>query len=550
MSLLPQNVGKVPTETARIAQTAFPKGNIYMRMRDKLGVFYTDEQFADVYATRGQPGFSPWRLALVSIMQYAEDLSDRHAANAVRARIDWKYALGLELENAGFDFSILSEFRQRVVAGEMEEELLNTMLKKVQEEGLLKKRGKQRTDSTHVLAVVQNLNRLATIGETMRATLNVLAEVSPEWVKSTVSVEWFDRYSRRIEDTRLPRKKKEREEWVKQVGDDGHQLLEQIYGSKTHDWLWKIPAVQTMRLVWMYQFYQDEGELKLREPKDLPPATIRFDSPYDPEAHYGIKRDTKWVGFKVHVTESCDDDQPHLITHVETTIAPQSDANMTEVIHEALVKKDCLPEIHLVDAGYVDAEQIVNSQEKYGVRLVGPVRPNVSWQAKAQKGYAISDFKVDWEAETVTCPNDKTTTKWKPLVDKWGNSIIRITFPAKACAACEARPLCTKREKTPRSLTIRPQTHHEALQLARQEEKTTVWKKEYNKRAGIEGTISQGVRGFGMRDCRYLGLAKTHLQHVFTAIAINITRLDAWFTGKKRAVTRTSKFATLRPIPA
>jgi transposase len=268
----------------------------------------------------------------------------------------------------------------------MEGKLLNTMLKKVTEEGLLKKRGKQRTDSTHIIAAVRDLNRLATIGETMRATLNILAEVARTWIQSIVPVEWYDRYSQRIEDTRLPRKKKGRDEWVQQVGKDGRYLLEQIYYSDTHRWLWKIPAVQTMRLVWLHQFLQEEGELKLREPKDLPPATIRFDSPYDPEAHYGTKRNTHWTGYKVHITESCDDEQPHLITHIETSIAPQSDADMTEPIHEALAEKDCLPATHLVDAGYVDAAQIVDSREKHGIHLLGPVRPDVSWQAKAQMG--------------------------------------------------------------------------------------------------------------------------------------------------------------------
>lgn len=550
MSLLPQNVPDVPEDTARIAHAAFPKGNIYMRMREKLGVFYTDKQFTSLYATRGQPGFSPWRLALICIMQYVENLSDRQAADAVRGRIDWKYALGLELEDSGFDFSILSEFRQRIIAGEMEGVLLNTMLKKISEEGLLKKRGKQRTDSTHIIAAVSDLNRYATIGETMRATLNVLAEVAPEWLQAMAPVEWYDRYAGRVEDIRMPKKKIDRVEWVHQVGNDGIELLDQIYESEQHSWLCKISAVQVMRLVWTHHFYQKGDDLKLREPKDLPPATIRFDSPYDLEAHYGKKRDTSWTGYKVHLTESCDDEQPHLITHVETTIAPQSDANMTEVIHEALAQKDCLPKIHLVDSGYVDAAQIVESSEKYAIRLLGPVRPDISWQAKAGQGYTISDFKIDWETQTATCPQGKLNSSWVPHLDKWNNPIIRATYSAKDCRGCEARSLCTKASDARRSVTLRPKLQHEALVLARRQAQAAEWKQEYAKRAGIEGTISQGVRGFGMRQCRYIGLGKTHLQHILTALAINLNRLDAWFLGKKKAVTRTSKFAKLRPIPA
>lgn len=157
MSLHPCPAFEVPEETARIAHAAFPKGNIYIRMRDQLGAFFTDKQFASLFSEHGQPAFSPWRLALISIMQFVEDLSDRQATDAVRGRIDWKYLLGLELEDSGFDYSILSEFRQRLVSGGLEQELLDTMLAVLAKHKLLKKRGKQRTDSTHVVAAVRNL---------------------------------------------------------------------------------------------------------------------------------------------------------------------------------------------------------------------------------------------------------------------------------------------------------------------------------------------------------------------------------------------------------
>lgn len=551
MSLHPRPVFEVPEETVRVAYAAFPKGNIYLRIRDRLGVFFADEQFSSLFSERGQPAFSPWRLALISIVQFVEDLSDRQAAEAVRGRIDLKYLLGLELEDSGFNYSILSEFRQRLVVVGMEQELLDRMLGVLAEEGLLKKRGNQRTDSTHVVAAVRNLNRLETIGETMRATLNIVATVAPEWLQQIAPTEWYDRYETRIEESHLPRKKKERTAWVEAVGKDGIYLLTHIYESKTHHWLWDITAVQTLRQVWLHQFYRLDGVLKLRQAKDLPPASLRFDSPYDPEAHYGTKRQTNWTGYKVHITETCDDDQPHLITHVETTIAPQSDADMTEPIHAALAEKDLLPDTHLADAGYVDAEQIVDSQTEYGLHLIGPVRPDTSWQAKEKTGYSIADFTIDWESKQAVCPKGVTSSAWTDSSDAWGNPVIGVTFSNKDCRPCPVRIHCTRRAiTTPRSLTIRPQKQHEALQNTRQQQQTETWQKQYAKRAGIEGTISQGVRGFGLRECRYIGLAKTHLQHILTAAAINLARLDAWFTGKKRAQTRVSRFATLRPVPA
>lgn len=550
MSLHPRPLFEVPEETARIAHAAFPKGNIYIRMREQLGVFFTDKQFTSLFSKRGQPAFSPWRLALISIMQFVEDLSDRQAADAVRGRIDWKYLLGLELEDSGFDYSLLSEFRQRLVDGGLEQQLLDTMLAVLAQHKLLKERGQQRTDSTHIVAAVRNLNRLETIGETMRASLNTLAAVAPDWLQQIAPVAWYDRYETRIEEWRLPRQKQEREAWVKAVGQDGLYLLNCIYESETHPWLREVPAVQTLRQVWLHQFYHLDGALTLRKAEDLPPASIRFDSPYDPQAHYSTKRQTHWTGYKVHITETCDDDQPHLITHVETTIAPQSDADMTETIHEALAVKDCLPNTHLVDAGYVDAEQIVDSRQKHDIHLFGPVRPDVSWQNKEQAGYASHDFQIDWEVETVTCPRGISSDKWFPTVDDRQNQVIQVRFPRQACRSCSTRTLCTRRAADPRVLTLQPQAHHEALQNGRQAQQTEAWRERYAKRAGVEGTVSQAVRGFGLRECRYIGLAKTHLQHVLTAAAINFARLDNWFTGKKRAQTRVSRFAALRPAPA
>jgi transposase len=204
MSLHPQPVGPVPEETARVARAAFPKGTRAIRMRDAIGVMFTDEIFAPVFSWRGQPAETPWRLALVTILQYAEGLSDRQAADAVRGRIDWKYALSLALTDPGFDSSVLSEFRTRLVTGGMEQALLDQMLVQFREHKLLTARGRQRTDSTYVLAAVRTLNRLERAGETLRHALNSLATVAPDWLRERSQPEWIDRYSRRVDDYHLP----------------------------------------------------------------------------------------------------------------------------------------------------------------------------------------------------------------------------------------------------------------------------------------------------------------------------------------------------------
>src|SRR3954451_24815939 len=175
MPMRPKPIGPVPEDTARVARAAFPKGNLYMQMRDVLGTIYADEDFSELFEVRGRPAIAPWRLALVTLMQFSEGLSDRQAAEAVRARIDWKYALGLRLTDPGFDFSVLSEFRSRLVEGGAEHLLLESLLEACKERGYLKVRGRQRTDSTHVLGALRVLSQLEQTAETMRATLNALA---------------------------------------------------------------------------------------------------------------------------------------------------------------------------------------------------------------------------------------------------------------------------------------------------------------------------------------------------------------------------------------
>ena len=222
MSLAPEPTLNVPEHTAEVARAAFPRGNRYMQMRDVLGTMYRNDQFADLYPNVGQPAEAPWRLALVTIMQFTENLTDRQAAEAVRGRIDWKYALGLELTDAGFDFSILSEFRTRLIAGGAEEQLLTQMLALFVDRGLLKARGAQRTDSTHIVAAVRELNRLEIVGETLHHTLNVLAQVAPAWLQDQVSAEWFLRYGQRFSDYRLPKEPNNRQTLAITIGCDGY----------------------------------------------------------------------------------------------------------------------------------------------------------------------------------------------------------------------------------------------------------------------------------------------------------------------------------------
>ena len=205
MSLHPEASYPIPEDTQRVARAAFPHGNIYMQVADRLGNLYHDAQFTALFPRRGQPAEAPARLALATILQFAEGLSDRQTAEAVRSRIDWKYMLGLDLTDPGFHHTVLSEFRTRLVAGEAEQLLLDTLLTLARAQGLLKARGRQRTDSTHVLAAIRVLNRLERVGETLRAALNSLAVVAPAWVQTLAPPEWYDRYGHRVENYQMPK---------------------------------------------------------------------------------------------------------------------------------------------------------------------------------------------------------------------------------------------------------------------------------------------------------------------------------------------------------
>lgn len=228
MSLHAQPIAPVPADTLRVARAAFPKGNPYLTLRGTWGELFTDADFATLFPSTGQPALAPWRLAWVTLLQFRERLADRQAAEAVRARIDWKYLLGLELTDPGFDFSVLSEFRDRLLAGHAEMRLLDILLERCRADGLLPARGQQRTDATHVLAAIRVLNRLELVGETLRAALNTLATEAPAWLQGVVPAVWYTRYATRIEDTRLPHSEAKRAAYAQTVGEDGFALLDAL----------------------------------------------------------------------------------------------------------------------------------------------------------------------------------------------------------------------------------------------------------------------------------------------------------------------------------
>jgi transposase len=541
MTMHPQTGYLIPAETERVARAAFPTGSPIMRIRDELGMLFADTDFTALFPQVGQLAISPSRLMLVTIFQFLEGLGDRQAADAVRRCIDWKYALALELTDPGFHFSVLQEFRDRLVEADQGCALLSHFLATCRDLGLVKARGQQRTDATHVLAAVRTLNRLECLGETLAHTLHQLLWDAPAWARTTIPATWWDRYGPRFDQFRLPNTVAEREALALALGADGRQVLAWIQADTAPQVVRDHPAVQLLRRVWIQQFYAEEAPLRLRAEKDLPPASRLIGSPYDPDARLSTKRDTTWNGYKVHLSETCDADGPNLITDVQTTPATTADVEVTSSVHTALAARELLPAEHFVDSAYPDAEMLVQSQLQ-GIDLVGPVHRDTSWQAQAGQGYDLTCFTIDWRAKAACCPQGQISRRWTSTHDQDGNPVIQIQFDRDQCSACGDRESCTKAARGPRILKLRPQAQYEALQSARARQETEAFKQRYRRRAGIEGTISQGTHGFDLRYARYRGLAKTALQHVFVALALNLARLIAWWDERPKAQTRPSRF--------
>lgn len=539
----------VPPETARVARAAFPKGNPYLTLRDELGGVFRDEDFADLYPRLGQPALPPWRLALVTLVQYRENLSDRQAAEAVRARIDVKYLLGLPLADAGFDFSVLCEFRARLREGGSEATLLDRLLERCRELGLVRAGERARTDATRVLAAVRVMNRLELVAETLRAALNELARAAPAWLTAVAPAAWYERYARRIEDSRLPASQAARAAYATSVGEDGFHLLDLLETAPPG--LADLPAVAVLKRVWERHFSRDNdhgegGRVHLRPERELAKAAEATESPYDPDARYRSRFKVEWTGYLAHLTETCEENEPHLITHVDTTAATVHEVRRVEAIHDALAAKDLLPGEHLADAAYIDAKLLVKVREEHGVSMIGPPRRDASWQARTAGGFTNEAFAIDWDKKRACCPQGHESNSWREYEDDARGAYVVARFATATCRACPLRSHCTRSGKQGRSLHLHPRDAHEAIGAMRERLASNAGRELYALRAGVEGTISQGVRALGLRRARYRGLARVHLQHVATAAAMNIDRVTNFLAGCPVERTRRSRFAALR----
>lgn len=556
----------VPADTAATAWACCPAGAPAMWMRDKVQELFSDNDFSDWYSGDGRPGVSPARLALVSVLQYAENLTDRQAARAVACRIDWKYALGMGLSEPGFDHSVLSEFRDRLAQDDRADRLLALMVDRLAAAGLVKRRGKQRTDSTHVLAAVRRLSRVELAGETLRVALEAIAATDEGWLAPLVTSDWIRLYGEAVHGERLVRRGTDLDAYVLQVGADGMSLLHAVYREDTPAVISRLPQVETLRQVWVQQYFYDQnGQLcwrqansskakTAREGKDRRPrtrsaeggatdpeaATVPWSgrhivSPHDPQARYARKAGkTEWIGYKDHQTETCDQGTPHVIVNVVTTPAAEQDWDVLPRIHAWLDAHGMAPAEHYLDSGYVTPHAIHQADTEHAITIIGPVREN--FRAAEKPGFSKHDFRINWDQHTVTCPQGVTSLPFTHTVMD-GRPGWSVGFRRHDCNTCTARSQCvSSTDNRGRHLYLLPQPLQEIQTNARLEQQTQQWQQKYALRAGCEATVSETVRAHGLRHCRYRGLAKTHVQHVLTAAGVNLIRLSQYrpHSGKPR----------------
>ncbi|MCX5233390.1 IS1182 family transposase [Streptomyces sp. NBC_00233] len=556
----PVGLPEIPEQTVVVARAAFPKGSLAIRVRDRLSGVFADEPFAGAFGVRGAPGLSPGVLSLVTVLQYCEDLADRQAAAMVVRAIDWKYALGMELTDTGFDASVLSRFRSRLADNGMERVVFDRLLEHCKDAGLVAAGGKQRTDSTHVISAVRDLNRVELAGESVRAALEALATAAPSWLAGHVDVmEFAERYGPRVDGWRMPSSKTKRDRLAQVFGQDALALCQAAWAADTPVWIREIEAVHLLRqvLVQTYLIRSDARGRQVIRKRDaddgVPPGQLRLASPYDADARWAAKgEDLFWMGYKVHLTETCSTlpeaeaeagRMPNLITDVHTTDATVPDVKATAPIQQSLAEHGVKPAEHYLDSGYPSADLIAKAMQD-GIRMITPVLLDRSTQAKAAEGFEKNAFTINWKTRQVRCPAGRTSSHWNP-VKQHGKDAIVITFSVLTCRGCPFQQQCTTSKPGRRMLTLRPRELHETLARARAEQKTDTWKNKYALRSGVEGTINQALDITGIRRARYRGLPKVRLQHAFSATALNLTRLDAHWTDSPLRPTRTSRLEHL-----
>jgi len=503
---------EIPEQTREIVESWLDKKSLFAFLGQHVDEIIKDEDFAELYASTGRPGVNAVILTLVTVFQFLEDFPDRIAAEQGRSRMDWKYVLRQDLTWVGFNYTDLCNFRKRLVQNEQEGLVFEKVLVYLKANGYIKKRGKQRTDATHVLARLRSMSRLEFVLETLRVALSTLVSRDAKWFLRQVPVSYSQTYQEKRYDYRL--KKEEIEQLMKQAGQDGVWLLEQV---KSVPHLANLAEVKILEQVLQQQFKGEKAqEIEIDPDGDCDDGIIQ--SPHEPEARYGKKRGKSWQGYKVQVTDSVDDEPAHFITDIEVRAADENDHQALDDIQARLAQRNLSPSKQYVDQSYMSGQHIVSSREQ-GIDLRGYVQASGSSKVV---GFRLQDFEIDIAQERAVCPWGKESVRWSQVTGR-----KYIAYRAHFGKQCHDCPFFNAEHCTTlaggRRLDI--SAYHEELQQRRREMQDPDFQKEMQRRHGIEGTISELIRKHGLRQARYRGQVKMQFQAYFTAVAFNLKRL-------------------------
>ena len=512
----------MPTDTEVVGKVILDESSAYRLIGENLFNKFYEWDFVDFYSVEGKPCISPVILAFVTVFQFMEKLPDRQAAESLRMRIDWKYALHLPLTYAGFDYSVLSEFRDRLLEHHAEGMVFEQLVREFRALGLIKQRGRQHSDSIAMLMRVRHLSRLELVVETLRLAVGAALQVNRGWTEEVVPPSWEELYGERF-----VMQRHRREEWAeydKHVGEDGKWFLALVEGESAPAELKNLSEVQVLKAVWAQQFQEAQGKIMYQVGTTYDGHT-QIQTPHDPEARYSRKRIQEWIGGKVQVTETDDEEYPHIITDIAGTCSSETDYEALAGIQERLIARQCTPEKQYVDSGYISGPNLATSVENE-IDLIGPPCPVVSRQSKIPNGITTDQFAIDIDKQIATCPggfNAKPDYGWKGK--------MRFRFSDELCAACVLSVRCCMGNK---GRTLCVGLTYPLLQEARRRQTTDTFKADYRKhRGGVEGCLSALVRGNGMRISRYIGHQKRHLQALFSGSAANLKRVARWLAGER-----------------
>lgn len=528
MSLKPQPSRPMSPEIAAWGAQYLSEASAYKLIGDTLYAEYHDEEFADLYHREGKPALSPVLLAFVTVFQCLENLSDRAAANAVRVRLDWKYALHLPLADVGFDSSVLCEFRQRLIAHKAEGRIFEQVLGQMQALGLLKQRGAQRSDSLALLMQARHLGRIELVFETVRVALRALLRADADWIRTILPEAWAERYRHHCRDERL--NDEERAALALVVGNDGAWLLERLQQEDTPTNLRDLPAIDILRTVWEQHFIQTDDRWQLKQAGGRYNGEARIQTPYDAEARYSEKRHHGWEGYKLQVSETTDADLPHLITDIMVTSSVKDDHTALGEIATRQQERGVAPAQRYVDAGYMGGPMLAAADAR-NEDLIGPIPEASSPQSRMEAGLTHKDFQIDITHRTAICAagHHGTAKNFVGNQDR-GDKGITFTFQKIHCRVCALKHRCITGKGEQRFLVVRE--HYARVQQARERQHTEAFHRDYHHhRSGIEGCLSALIRGQGIRRCRYAGRAKNQVRALFIAAAVNMQRAARWQAG-------------------